>query len=920
MLGVSGTAHAGAPAEQHVVSRESDLRVMRRFLGSGAPVACLVLSGEVGIGKTTLWEAGIELAVAQDYLVLSARASEAEVSLSFASLADLVDGIDADVLAGLPAPQLNALEVALRRREPDDAALDPFAILAGFLGTLRALAESGPVLVAIDDIQWLDPSSSEAILFAARRLSGERIRFMITRRTGRESELERVMPAALVERLEVAPLSFGATSRLLSDRLGSVLTHRVVRSVHSTSHGNPLFSLELGRSLMAAGMPDVGAELPVPHLVEDIFGPRVRELPGAERQALLAVALSAGLSLSELSKIVEPLALEDAITTGLLFVERSRVRPAHPMLAAAARQMSSARERRDLHVQLASVVEDPTLRARHLAIATTATSPDLAKVVAEAADLAARRGAVQDAEELGAHALRLTPHGAPERADRLLALGRFHVRADDMARATALLTDGMAELPPGRARAMAHLLLGDAADAPGNEAHADLALAEGGEDPEIRALALAKKSRLLAVADIERIDQAEAWGLEAVSAAHRVGAEVEDSARAALAWARVFRGRPIDDLSRPLPVSSFQSSLPETLIDRALGARLAFRGELERARAIFLQLLDYAGERGDLQSSRLTQQLLCDLELRAGNVREAAALLEELGHGLHWMGTVRARFQALLAAVTGEPKGTRRWAAQVLEPGSGHVQGWDRLEATRAVGLAALFERDAAGAAEKLRVVWEHTLREHVEDPGAFPVAADLVEALVQSGDIDSASEVSDLLRRSAVEQQHPWGLASAKRCASVVRLAGAYVDDAADLLEEAAADYGALGLNFDRGRTLLYLGALQRRSQKRTAARRFLEEATAQFDQCGCSGWATRGRSELAQVSGRRSAGAGELTPSERQVADLAVSGLSNKEIASRLFVTVNTVEVHLSHAYAKLGIRSRSQLPGILGTSARQ
>jgi len=113
------------------------------------------------------------------------------VSLSFASLADLVDGIDADVLAGLPAPQLNALEVALRRREPDDAALDPFAILAGFLGTLRALAESGPVLVAIDDIQWLDPSSSEAILFAARRLSGERIRFMITRRTGRESELER---------------------------------------------------------------------------------------------------------------------------------------------------------------------------------------------------------------------------------------------------------------------------------------------------------------------------------------------------------------------------------------------------------------------------------------------------------------------------------------------------------------------------------------------------------------------------------------------------------------------------------------------------------------------------------------------------------------------------------------------------------
>jgi ATP/maltotriose-dependent transcriptional regulator MalT len=242
------------------------------------------------------------------------------------------------------------------------------------------------------------------------------------------------------------------------------------------------------------------------------------------------------------------------------------------------------------------------------------------------------------------------------------------------------------------------------------------------------------------------------------------------------------------------------------------------------------------------------------------------------------MGKIRARLQALVAAVTGVPKEARRWAAEVLEPGSGHVQGSDRLEATRALGLAALFERDAAGAAEKLRVVWEHTLREHVEDPGVLPVAADLVEALVQSGDIDSARRVTELLRRMAVEQQHPWGLASAKRCSAMVQLAGGYLDDAAELLEEAAADYAALGLHFDRARTLLYLGALQRRSQKRTAARHSLEEATAQFDRCWCSGWATRARSELAQVSGRRSANEGELTPSERQVVDLAASGLSNK------------------------------------------
>jgi DNA-binding NarL/FixJ family response regulator len=904
-------------SEQHVISRESALLVLRQFLGSGGPGACLVLSGEVGIGKTTLWESGVDIAAAEGYVVLPARASEAEVSLSFASLADLIDSVDAEVLDSLAAPQLQALEVALRRRDPVGAPPDPFAVSAGFLSTLRALSERGPVLVAVDDIQWLDPSSSDALLFAARRLSDEPIRFLVTRRTGRESDLERAMQPGLVERLEVTPLSFGATARLLLERLGPVLTHRVLRKVHATSRGNPLFALELGRLLVAGGTPDIGAELPIPHLVDEIFGQRVRGLPDAARRALLAVALSAGLSISELSVIVDPLALEDEIASGLLAVDRSRVRPTHPMLAAAVRRQSSARERRDLHLELAAVVGDPTLRARHLAIATVVPSRDAARIVAEAAEVAASRGAVQDAQELGTHALRLTPPGEPERADRMLALGRFHSRADDMTRVTELLTEGMSELPPGRARAMAHLLLGDAADVTGNESHVELALAEGGEDPEIRSLALAKKSLMLVAARVLRIDQAETWGLESLSAAQQVGAEVDGYARLSLAWARVFRGRPIDDLSRSQPGTGVQR-WPEASIDRAVSARFSFRGELDKARGILLQLLAVAGERGDVQSTRLTQHLLCQLELRAGRVREAVALIDESGHGLDGNDGMMARLQALLAAVIGIPDDARRWAAEVLETGSGYTTGWDRLEATRAIGVAALLERDAARAVESLRAVWEHTLREHVDDPGAFPVAPDLVEALASSGDVASAEGVTALLRRSAVEQEHPWGLASAKRCSAVVQLADRYDDEAAAQLDEAAADYGALGLNFDRARTLLHLGALQRRAQKRAAARLSLEAATAQFDACGCSGWAARARAELAQVSGRRSADEGLLTPSEQQVVELAVSGLSNKEIAGRLFVAVNTVEVHLSRAYAKLGISSRSQLPRSLGKSS--
>ena len=486
-----------------------------------------------------------------------------------------------------------------------------------------------------------------------------------------------------------------------------------------------------------------------------------------------------------------------------------------------------------------------------------------------------------------------------------------------MSRVTELLTERMDELPPGRARAMAHLLLGEAADVAADAVHAELALTEAPNDPEVRALALAKKSKLLSVSGAERIDEAEAWALAAQSAAQQVGAEVQDRARTALLWARIMRGHPVDLTPSEARVPHTWGH-PDSPVDRPLAARLAFRGEIDEARRLLRQLRAAAEESGDVQSSRLVQQLLCEVELRAGPVRDAGRLLDEMDDELPWMPIVRARLRAVLAAATGDPLGAEQWAAAVLERDSGDVQGCDRLEATRAVGLAALLEPDTVRAVENLRVVWEHTLREHVDDPGAFPVAADLVEALVLSGDTSSAKDVTHQLQHAAANQRHPWGLASGKRCGAAVRLADSYVDEAAKALDEAAADYGTLGLYFDRARTLLFLGGVQRRYLKRAAARKSLEEAAAQFELCGCSGWAARGRSELARVSGRRPAAEEKLTPSERQVVDLAVRGLSNKEIAGQLVVSVYTVEAHLSHAYAKLGVRSRTQLARMLSIGA--
>src|SRR6516164_8419492 len=204
------------PADPSVLpGRGAELGKVEGFLGPGPAGRVLVVCGEPGIGKSTLWEAGADLARSRGFAAWCARASEAEAQLSFAGLADLVEAAGAGVLAGLPVPQRRALEVAVRRAEPEGAPPEPLAIAAGLLGALRVAAGSGPVLVAVDDLPWLDGASAAAAVFAARRLAGEDVRFLVARRGGqRPAELERVLEPAGVARLALGPLSFGAISAL----------------------------------------------------------------------------------------------------------------------------------------------------------------------------------------------------------------------------------------------------------------------------------------------------------------------------------------------------------------------------------------------------------------------------------------------------------------------------------------------------------------------------------------------------------------------------------------------------------------------------------------------------------------------------------------------------------------------------------
>ena len=894
-----------------LVGRDAELAVLGEFLAAAPAGRALILTGSPGIGKTSLWEAALEAARERGRRVLATRASEAEARLSFAGLIDLLDEVDAQELADLPAPQRRALEVAVLRAEPGPEALDPTAIGLGLLNALRMLASRGPLLIAIDDVPMLDAPSAEALGFAARRLRGGEVSFLLSRRAGSTAPLEGVLEPG-VERLEVGRLSLGALRRLLSERVGLALSRHLLRRVDDLTQGNPLFALEVGRTLAEQGLPASGAELPVPDEVERLLDLRVAGLPRKVRSLLLAVALSGDLSASQLEAVVGA-AADEGVERGVLAVNGGRVRASHPLLAAAAKKHSGPQERRALHAKLAAVVSDEGLRACHLALAADRPDEQLAVIAARAAAGAAARGARLEAVELGEHALRLTPSGSAGRTGRLLALAEYLAFAGESRRVTQLLKPELDALAPGETRARVYFLLCDGIVDDNQEirTYLERARIDAGEESEVGTAALAELSSNSVIISVQGIVAAETQAAEAL-AASRPGGQVERLALHAAVWARSLRGLPIDELCRRFRDASDAAPSLAWSPERVAGQRYVWRGEVDRARDVLAGLLALADEQGEAYAYALQRLHLCELELRIGAWGAAAGLLEEWAQsGERMMWPMYERCLALLGAGRGRLDEVEEWSERALAAADRTGNRWDRLEALRARGMGALLAGNPEQATREVRPVWEHTQREGVDEPGVFPVAPDLVEALVELGDLDEARAVVDRLRGLAEAQNHPWGLVTSERCEALIRLAASrYHDQAAARLGGAAADYARLGLWFDRARTLLVLGRVQRRHRQWAAARRSLEQATAAFGQIGSSGWEERARSELERVGARRPAPPGALTPTEERVAALAAKGLSNKQIAAELFVTVSTVEKHLSHAYGKLGVRSRSQL----------
>jgi hypothetical protein len=443
-----------------IVGRDDELRAIEEFF-AGAPASptALVLEGEPGIGKSTLWRRGVELAEEHGICTLTARPAEAERTHAHAALGDLFEDVLEDVALDLPPPRRHALRVALLLEAPEDAAL-PRAVGVATRSALELLAQRDPLAIAIDDEQWLDASSATALVFALRRLAAP-VRLLLSRRVGATGPIEDALPEDAVQVVSVGALSLGAIHQLVHERLGASFSRVTLRRLHETAGGNPFYALELARALKTRGTIDPTQPLPVPERLEELVDARLERLTGRTREALVLVSAHPRLTPSQLDAAgVDRDALEPALREHVLELAEGGVRFVHPLLASALYQSLAGAERKRAHAVLAELIDDTVDRARHLALATDTPDADIAATLERAAAAANTRGAPIVAAELGEHALRLTPPEAHADADRRLgAAARAHRDAGEAERSRALADELLARAPSGPQRAEALVLM-----------------------------------------------------------------------------------------------------------------------------------------------------------------------------------------------------------------------------------------------------------------------------------------------------------------------------------------------------------------------------------------------------------------------------------------------------------------------------
>ena len=919
------SALGGDVVNAGLVDRPTEFRAIAAFLQSAAErTSGLVIEGEAGIGKTTLWLAATDQARERGFQVLLARVGEAESMLAYAAVADLLGGVDPDILDRLPDVQRLAVDRVLLRASVGGPATDQRVAAAALVSVVEHLAADKPVLIAVDNVQWLDSSSQSVLTYAARRFSG-RVGVLVTERCdpnrGEAVTRLQLRDPDSIGRVHVGPLSLGGLHALISARLGRSFARSTMVRIAEISCGNPFYALELARAIhVGSGR----AQPSLPATLADLMRLRIGTLEGQTGDVLLAAAATANPTVELLAQVVHTTVegvvelLNNAESKGIIAIDGNHVRFSHPLLAHSVYTDARPARRRAVHRALAEVVVLPELKARHMALAAARADPNTLKALDTAADAARARGAPAAAAELVELAIGL----GQDTPSRRIRAAEHHFKAGDTERARALLESTIDELRPGLLRGVALNLLAGIRMYDDTFIQAAAFLERALDDAEANPGLYVQTLVSLAFAQgmAGQFDASVRNAREAVTRAEAFGyPPLTSRALAMFVNTSFLYGHGLDEASlrHAVELEDPDADTPIPFSASAINALIcAWTGELNIASRQMAALRDRCVERGAENDMMAVNGYCTLIEMWRGNYAEAARLAEDTMQRAEQSGgsrTIALTVRAAVKAYIGQEREARADAnaatAIARECGVPRLAEWP----TMTIGFLEVSLGNYAQALTALQPM----LDVFGSLPGSEIMTAtfipDAVEAMVAMGRHADAVPLIEELERNGNRLRRSWMLAVGARCRSMWLAATGDVAAADRLAHDAMTEHERLPMPFERARTLLLLGQLQRRQRQKEAGAATLHEALQAFGTMGTPLWADRARAELARTNiGPRSELA--LTPSERRVAQLAASGMTNRDVAAALFISPKTVEANLGRIYRKLGIKTRAELGRVI------
>ena len=802
----------------------------------------------------------------------------------------------------------------------------------GVLDALRILSADAPLVIAVDDAQWLDRPSAGVLEFCCRRLRSEPVTILLTFRSGSQIfplGLDRTLPPDQLSQVRLGPLCPAAIGEILRSRLGAVLPRYVHARLYEACGGNPFYALECTRTLLEhPRMLLTNEPMPIPQSLSDLARHRVRQLTPDTRQVGRLVAASSNPRERLIRAACDDgeswAAIDQAVDDGIIERDGDALRFTHPLLRSVLYGEMKLNERRDVHRRLGLAAESLEERAWHLALGADRPSEEIAGMLDQAARHAASRGAPEDAAASSEQAIRLTMVGQVDKIrERTVHAADYHFCAGDFTRSWELIQSALTSCPAGPLRASLLLRLGTIQYHQNGWPLAEQTFRQAVHNAWTDRALRAHAGQELAFARLVAGDMpgASRWANLSLRVAERTAdTRLIAHSLAHVALLEFLKGHGVrpDLLER---VDALNASAGDEPIGRlplfgpslATGVILKWCDRLDEARMRLADRYRHALDRGDEATLPFLLYHLSELECWAGNwdtaeeyALEACRVADESHQQpmrpatLYSLGLVRAH--------QGLAQDAHELATEALAlcDRTGNVPLTSLVVSV--LGFTALSVDDYQAAHDHLARVAEASAASGLAEPGVVKSLPLEIEALIALGKVDHARSLTRQLEAQGRVLGRRWALATGARCRAHLAAVDGNHEEAQAACEQALLHHQQLPMPFELGRTLLVKGMIERRARCKSAARQSLTQALGIFERLGASLWAGKTRRELAKISLRTSVDG--LTSTERRIVDLVAQGQTNREVAAAMFVTENTVQTHVRHIFQKLGVRSRTEL----------